>query len=165
MESIEKKVWYTIKVPDGVSICIIPASSCKGGTDFVITDEGKLEKSKNTDFKSRNPKELLEAVQIKNKNKGYRYIVYILDYLVLADKDTRYYWLDNLVKVTYGETAKKFATTGSRVERAIRHELELAFNDDPKMSLELFEYFRGSKTKKPTNGEFLKKATDYLISE
>lgn len=68
---------------------------------------------------------LLKFVGVDPANVGYDYI-YEAILLILKDKN----YLKGITKVLYPDIAKKFETTPSRVERAIRHSSELAFSMD-----------------------------------
>jgi two-component system response regulator (stage 0 sporulation protein A) len=71
-----------------------------------------------------------------------------------------------LTKWIYPEIAKKFASTSSRVERAIRHAIETAWT---RGSMELFDsvlgYSVGRQYGRPTNGEFIALVADILRLE
>ena len=69
--------------------------------------------------------------------------------------------MNGVTKVLYPKIAEKYNTTSSRVERAIRHAIELAWdsgNDD------IFKKFFGGK-EKPTNSEFIAGLSDRLKLE
>ena len=74
--------------------------------------------------------------------------------------------LGSITKVLYPDIAKKFNTTPSRVERAIRHAIEVAWSRGNIDSIsELFGYTVSSTKAKPTNSEFIAMVADHLRLE
>ena len=62
--------------------------------------------------------------------------------------------------------AKRFNTSASKVERAIRHSIEVAWTRGKIENInQLFGYNIYSKNDKPTNGEFIALVADKLIME
>jgi len=71
--------------------------------------------------------------------------------------------LGNITKVLYPEVAKKYKTTPSRVERAIRHAIEVAWSRGKVDTIEeLFGYTVSIGKGKPTNSEFIALITDKI---
>lgn len=71
--------------------------------------------------------------------------------------------LDVITKRLYPEIAKKFGTTSSRVERAIRHAIEVGCDrGNPEYLEMLFGYTIGSFRTKPTNSEFIALIVDEI---
>lgn len=67
-------------------------------------------------------------------------------------------------KVLYPEVARKFGTTASRVERAIRHAIEVAWDRGDLDTLQKYFGFTVSNSKgKPTNSEFIAMIADRLV--
>ena len=63
--------------------------------------------------------------------------------------------INAVTKVLYPEVAKKFNTTPSRVERAIRHAIEVAWDrGDIEVLQKFFGYTVSNIKGKPTNSEF-----------
>ena len=74
--------------------------------------------------------------------------------------------LNAITKVLYPEIAKKFQTTPSRVERAIRHAIEVAWSRGKLDTLdELFGYTVSNRKGKPTNSEFIALIADTIRLE
>lgn len=74
--------------------------------------------------------------------------------------------LGSITKVLYPDIAKKYNTTPSRVERAIRHAIEVAWSRGNIDSIsELFGYTVSSSKAKPTNSEFIAMVADHLRLE
>ena len=68
-----------------------------------------------------------------------------------------------ITKVLYPQVAKNFGTTPSRVERAIRHAIEVAWDRGDLDTLQRFFGYTVSNTKgKPTNSEFIALIADKL---
>lgn len=71
--------------------------------------------------------------------------------------------INAITKVLYPQVAKTFATTPSRVERAIRHAIEVAWDRGDLETLQRFFGYTVSNTKgKPTNSEFIALIADKL---
>ena len=82
---------------------------------------------------------------------GSRYLIKAIE-LVVEDKSL----IDSITKRLYPAVAQCFDTTGSRVERAIRHAVELAWDRGDIGVLEKYFGYTISITKgKPTNSEFI----------
>ncbi|MCJ7839368.1 sporulation transcription factor Spo0A [Lederbergia sp. NSJ-179] len=74
--------------------------------------------------------------------------------------------LGSITKVLYPDIAKKFNTTASRVERAIRHAIEVAWSRGNVDSISaLFGYTVSMSKAKPTNSEFIAMVADKLRLE
>ena len=78
----------------------------------------------------------------------------------------RPYVINSVTKELYPTIAKKFNTTSSKVERAIRHAIEVAWN---RGRIDAINAIFGSRiylgTEKPTNSEFIALVADKLILE
>jgi two-component system response regulator (stage 0 sporulation protein A) len=71
--------------------------------------------------------------------------------------------LNSITKVLYPTIAKHFDTTSSRVERAIRHAIEVAWSRGKMDTIdELFGYTVNNGKGKPTNSEFIALITDKI---
>ena len=74
--------------------------------------------------------------------------------------------INAVTKVLYPAVAKRFATTPSRVERAIRHAIEVAWDRGDLETLQKYFGYTVSNTKgKPTNSEFIAMIADRLVLE
>ena len=72
--------------------------------------------------------------------------------------------INAVTKVLYPEVARKFGTTASRVERAIRHAIEVAWDRGDLDTLQKYFGFTVSNSKgKPTNSEFIAMIADRLV--
>lgn len=71
--------------------------------------------------------------------------------------------INAVTKVLYPEVAKRFSTTASRVERAIRHAIEVAWDRGDLETLQKYFGYTVSNAKgKPTNSEFIAMIADRL---
>ena len=83
--------------------------------------------------------------------KGYQYIRSAI-MMVVENMDL----LNFITKQLYPEIAKAYNTTASRVERAIRHSIEVAWSrGKPEVMNEIFGYTIHTGKGKPTNSEFI----------
>ena len=101
---------------------------------------------------------LLHRVGIPAHIKGYQYLrTGIIK--VYQDQDL----INSVTKELYPSVADIFDTTPSRVERAIRHAIELAWDrGDCDILDELFGYTVQKSKGKPTNSEFIALVADYM---
>jgi two-component system response regulator (stage 0 sporulation protein A) len=119
--------------------------------------------SKNPRLGSRDDMEtqvtkILHQVGIPAHIKGYQYLRTAI-MMATFDSDV----IDSVTKVLYPGVAKRYKTTSSRVERAIRHAIEVAWDRGDLDTLNgYFGYTVQSKRGKPTNSEFIAMISDNL---
>lgn len=102
--------------------------------------------------------ELLHEIGIPAHIKGYHYL---RDSILMAVDDMEV--LNAITKILYPTVAKKNQTTSSRVERAIRHAIEVAWSRGKLDTLEaLFGYTVSNGKGKPTNSEFIALVADTI---
>lgn len=102
--------------------------------------------------------EMIHDVGVPAHIKGYQYLREAIIMSVL-DMDM----LNSVTKVLYPEVAKKYQTTPSRVERAIRHAIEVAWSRGKVETIEeMFGYTVSVGKGKPTNSEFIALITDKI---
>ena len=95
--------------------------------------------------------ELLHMIGIPAHIKGYRYVRYAI---VFAKNNPEA--IESVTKALYPAVAKEYGTTPSRVERAIRHAIEVAWDrGDPQIFEKTFGFSIDPKRGKPTNSEFI----------
>lgn len=93
--------------------------------------------------------------------KGYQYL---RDAIILSVNDME--MLNSITKILYPTIAKKHQTTPSRVERAIRHAIEVAWSRGKMDTIdELFGYTVSTGKGKPTNSEFIALIADKIRLE
>ncbi len=102
--------------------------------------------------------EILHEIGIPAHIKGYMYLrTAIIETYINVD------FLGQITKVLYPEIASKYKTTSSRVERAIRHAIEVAWNRGNIDAIdEIFAYTISASKAKPTNSEFIAMIADKL---
>lgn len=102
--------------------------------------------------------EVIHQLGVPAHIKGYHY----LREAILASLDNKEL-LESVTKMLYPTVAKKFDTTSSRVERAIRHAIEIAWDRGNLDTLNSFFGYTVNTCKgKPTNSEFIALITDKL---
>lgn len=101
---------------------------------------------------------IIHEIGIPAHIKGYQYL---RDAILLSIKDNDI--INSITKVLYPTIAKKYQTTSSRVERAIRHAIEVAWNRGNTETLnDLFGYTVSNGKGKPTNSEFIALISDKI---
>ena len=105
--------------------------------------------------------EIIHEVGVPAHIKGYQYI---REAIVLAVNNMDV--INSVTKQLYPSVAKKFNTTSSRVERAIRHAIEVAWGRGQTDTVEsIFGYTVSASKGKPTNSEFIAMIADKLRLE
>ena len=100
--------------------------------------------------------EIIHQIGVPAHIKGYQYL---RDAILMAIEDDSI--INAVTKRLYPAVAKKHATTSSRVERAIRHAIEVAWDRGDLDTLQRFFGYTVSNTKgKPTNSEFIAMISD-----
>ena len=128
---------------------VLPTFSVKSDNKKVEKTEEDLE----TDVT-----EIIHEVGVPAHIKGYQYL---RDAIVMSVKDMD--MLNSITKVLYPTIAKKYQTTPSRVERAIRHAIEVAWSRGRMDTLDdMFGYTINRGKGKPTNSEFIALITDRI---
>ncbi len=116
-------------------------------------DETKLTRDLENDVTS-----IIHEIGIPAHIKGYQYL---REAIMMSVRDTE--MLGSITKILYPTIAKKFQTTSSRVERAIRHAIEVAWSRGKMDTIdELFGYTVSNGKGKPTNSEFIALIADKI---
>jgi len=104
---------------------------------------------------------IIHEIGVPAHIKGY---LYLREAITMVYNDVEL--LGSITKVLYPDIAKKFNTTASRVERAIRHAIEVAWSRGNLDSISsLFGYTVSNTKAKPTNSEFIAMVADKLRIE
>ncbi|WP_313894356.1 sporulation transcription factor Spo0A [Psychrobacillus sp.] len=104
---------------------------------------------------------IIKEIGVPAHIKGYSYLREAIQ-MVYTDIEL----LGSITKVLYPEIAVKFQTTPSRVERAIRHAIEVAWNRGNYESIsKMFGYTVHHLKSKPTNSEFIAMIADKIRME
>ncbi len=102
--------------------------------------------------------EMIHELGVPAHIKGYQYLREAI-MMSVEDMDM----LNSITKILYPSIAKKFDTTPSRVERAIRHAIEVAWSRGKMETLDaLFGYTINTGKGKPTNSEFIALIADKI---
>ena len=102
--------------------------------------------------------EMIHELGVPAHIKGYQYLREAI-MMSVEDMDM----LNSITKILYPSIAKKFDTTPSRVERAIRHAIEVAWSRGRMETLDsLFGYTIDTGKGKPTNSEFIALIADKI---
>lgn len=122
----------------------------------------KENNNKNIDFYTSNLQvaitKMLHELGIPSHIKGYQYIREAVN-IIFENPSV----IGGITKELYPELAKKFNTTTSRVERAIRHAIEVSWNrGNLDFMEEIFGYSVDIDKAKPTNSEFMVTIADKL---
>ena len=105
--------------------------------------------------------DIMRQIGVPAHIKGYQYL---RDAIILAVNDIE--MLNSITKVLYPTIAKKHQTTPSRVERAIRHAIEVAWSRGKMDTIDaLFGYTVSTGKGKPTNSEFIALIADKIRLE
>jgi len=104
---------------------------------------------------------IIHEVGVPAHIKGYQYVREAI-LIAVENMDV----INSVTKILYPEVAKRFGTTPSRVERAIRHAIEVAWDRGDLETLQKFFGYTVSNSKgKPTNSEFIAMIADRISLE
>ena len=104
---------------------------------------------------------MIHEIGVPAHIKGYQYLREAI-MMAIEDMDI----LNAITKQLYPEISKKFDTTPSRVERAIRHAIEVAWSRGKMDTIDkIFGYSINTGKGKPTNSEFIALIADRLRLE
>lgn len=102
--------------------------------------------------------EIMHQIGVPAHIKGYQYL---REAIILSINDDE--MMNSVTKLLYPSVAKTFSTTPSRVERAIRHAIEVAWDrGDVDVLSSYFGYTIQNTRGKPTNSEFIAMISDRL---
>ncbi len=140
------------------SLCEHINSLCKAralGTQ--VTAHGADENNRAPDIETQVTK-IIHQIGVPAHIKGYQYLRTAI-LLTVNDSDI----INSVTKILYPSVAKKYQTTTSRVERAIRHAIEVAWDRGDVDTLNsYFGYTIQNNRGKPTNSEFIAMIADNL---
>lgn len=104
---------------------------------------------------------LLKQLGIPANIKGYYYLRSAVE---IASEDMSLIY--QITKRLYPSIADMYDTTWTRVERAIRHAIEVSWNrGDLALQKEIFGYTIDQNKGKPTNSEFIAMISDYIAED
>ena len=126
--------------------------------EIAITSYGRQKTNRNLDEKISN---VFISVGIPAHIKGYQFLRDAIK-MAIDEPDI----INSITKRLYPEVAEHFDTTASKVERAIRHAIEVAWNKGKIENINtLFGLKVYTSNEKPTNGEFIALVADKLLLE
>lgn len=103
---------------------------------------------------------IIHEIGVPANIKGYRYVREAI-VMVVNDREL----VESMTKSLYPAVAKKFNTTASRVERAIRHAVEVAWNrGDIDVLQHYFSNTVSPNKGKPTNSEFIALIAEHITT-
>ena len=113
--------------------------------------------AQNADLEAQVTK-VIHQIGVPAHIKGYQYLRFAI-LMTINDSDV----INSVTKILYPTVAKKYQTTTSRVERAIRHAIEVAWDRGDVDTLNsYFGYTIQNNRGKPTNSEFIAMIADNL---
>lgn len=125
--------------------------------NMAIPDTGKIVSFVDNGLQTTITK-MLHELGIPSHIKGY---MYIREGITLLYEQPKY--IGNITKELYPELARRYNTTTARIERAMRHAIEVGWiRSDWKMTEDLFGQSVDFDKTKPTNSEFLVTLADKL---
>lgn len=148
--------YYFIK-PVDISILTERIAQLNGWSDKNSGNVVKLRNANQPDLKVI-VSDIMHELGVPAHIKGYQYL---RDAIILAVNSPD--MMNSVTKVLYPTVAKNFSTTSSRVERAIRHAIEVAWDrGDIDVLSSYFGYTIQNSRGKPTNSEFIALIADKL---
>ncbi len=145
---------YLMLKPCEVSVLVERLEELRGEDDKAMLT---LRRSSKTGIETM-VTSIIHEIGVPAHIKGYQYL---REAIIIAVNDMDV--INAITKVLYPQVAKTFQTTPSRVERAIRHAIEVAWDRGDLDTLQKFFGYTVSNTKgKPTNSEFIALIADKL---
>ena len=151
----------------GAELCLLKPVDCDSLADHIksITRtraakaQGRqaVDQDRTPDIETQVTK-IIHQIGVPAHIKGYQYLRTAI-LMTVRDSDV----INSVTKVLYPTVAKKYQTTTSRVERAIRHAIEVAWDrGDVETLNSYFGYTIQNSRGKPTNSEFIAMIADNL---
>lgn len=151
--------YFMMKPQSGESVSEIIRDMCGIAKTFTVPEERQLQLAQR-DIESV-VTGYIHDLGVPAHIKGYNYLRTAI-IMVVGDMDL----LNYITKELYPEIAKAYQTTSSRVERAIRHAIEVAWTrGKPQTMNEIFGYTINTGKGKPTNSEFIAMIADRIRLE
>ncbi len=122
------------------------------------TDSGIVKKLPSKEEVQKIVTEHIQELAVPANIKGYEYLRTAICMVIEEPTLAR-----GITKILYPSIAKKFEDTPAKVERAIRHAIESAWNRiKPEKVYEIFGYTISKSKGKPTNSEFISILADHI---
>jgi len=147
-------VRYLMLKPCDMTALVEHLEEIRGGENLRLADKRRPDKNNIESMVTS----IIHEIGVPAHIKGYQYL---REAIIIAVNDMDV--INAITKVLYPQVAKTFQTTPSRVERAIRHAIEVAWDRGDLDTLQRFFGYTVSNTKgKPTNSEFIALIADKL---
>lgn len=147
-------VRYLMLKPCDMTALVERLEEIRGGETLRYPDKRRTDKASIESMVTS----IIHEIGVPAHIKGYQYL---REAIIIAVNDMDV--INAITKVLYPQVAKAFQTTPSRVERAIRHAIEVAWDRGDLDTLQRFFGYTVSNTKgKPTNSEFIALIADKL---
>lgn len=136
---------------------MITVPSAKGGSAVKPSHELQKQELVIRDLE-QDVTNMIHEIGVPAHIKGYQYL---REAIMMSVEDPS--MISSITKILYPTIAKRFQTTPSRVERAIRHAIEVAWSRGRMETLDaLFGYTIDTGKGKPTNSEFIALIADRI---
>ena len=147
-------VRYLMLKPCDMTALVERLEEIRGGENLRLAERRRPDKNSIENMVTG----IIHEIGVPAHIKGYQYL---REAIIIAVNDMDV--INAITKVLYPQVAKTFQTTPSRVERAIRHAIEVAWDRGDLDTLQRFFGYTVSNTKgKPTNSEFIALIADKL---
>ncbi len=173
IEKIKEKGGKAIAVSSVKNDKVVESALCHGADAFVLKPyslavlKKRIDEALSVKAESKNAglerrlSEIFITVGIPAHIKGYQFLREAIKRAIDSPEI-----INSITKRLYPEVADKFSTSPSKVERAIRHAIEVAWNKGRIESINsLFGLKVYSSNEKPTNGEFIALVADKMMLE
>ena len=147
----------------GIDYCLLKPQSCEHICEIINMTSLSDNQNFQPENKEINPEKmvtnLLHDFGISANLKGYHYC---RSAIIMAVQDINIQ--DHITKQLYPKIAEQYNTTPTRVEREIRHAIEIAWErGNPRIIKKYFVYAYTEKNSRPTNSEFISTIADTII--
>ena len=161
---VSKQSIFIEAANSGADLCLLKPynmeSLCRHITSLARNRDGEIDtapEDETPDMESQVTK-IIHQIGVPAHIKGYQYLRTAI-LLTIKDSDI----INSVTKILYPSVAKQYQTTTSRVERAIRHAIEVAWDRGDVDTLNsYFGYTIQNNRGKPTNSEFIAMIADNL---
>lgn len=147
----------------GASLCLMKPFDTNSLCEHIDTlyrnrlSNNQTAPKQNVDMETQVTK-VIHQIGVPAHIKGYQYLRTAI-LMTISDNEI----INSVTKILYPSVAKKYSTTTSRVERAIRHAIEVAWDrGDVDVLEDYFGYTIQNNRGKPTNSEFIAMIADNL---
>jgi len=160
-EAVELGVSYFMIKPFDMDLLVNRLAATRHNADMPSKTEVRLPSERSEADLERRVTSMIHEVGVPAHIKGYQYL---RDAIMMTVEDMNV--INAITKVLYPTVARHYSTTSSRVERAIRHAIEVAWDrGDVEVLQKVFGYTVSQTKGKPTNSEFISMLADRLRLE